>query len=251
MRSVVFTSLFALILTSSLAVDARAQAGAASAKPATPASGTTAPSPAAGMRTVNDKDLKSLKTLNEKYQTAALVSMDVAKTLKLGLLDQERKSKGKVHLSKGQMRMELEGAEKSLLIVNKKNLWAVTFPPAEFKDAAVQVIRGDTTSKKARAQALTGLLASGGFLKHFKPTAVQTEASGEMVYFLQPLVATSEFKRAQLRVSKDVKQINELRYWDEKDNETRFEFSGVTFGKKADAKLFDYKPPANADIMNL
>src|SRR3989338_5392789 len=99
--------------------------------------------------------------------------MKVKKTTKIPLLEQERHAKGTLWISNGRLRMELEGAEKSLLVVNKKNLWAITYPPAEFKDAAVQVIRADTSTKKGRSQNFVALLSQGGFLKFFNATAVE------------------------------------------------------------------------------
>ena len=234
-----------------------AHAAAPAPQPAaTSAAKTSAPTASVGksdggFKTVDAKELAKLKALNEKYRTAKSVTMDVSKSVKLGLIGGERKSAGKLTIANGQMRMELEGAEKTLLVVNKKNLFAVTYPPAELKDAAVQVIRGDVANKKAQSNVITGLLGSGGFLKNFKPTGFTQKESGEILYFLAPMKAASEFKRAQLLVSKDVKEIREFRFWDERENETTFNFSNITFGKPVDASLFNYTPPANADVMNL
>ena len=212
------------------------------------------PAPAAvqpAMRSATQDDEKKLSKISDRYRLAKTVSMKVAKTLKLGLLGEERKSTGQLWLSKGQLRMELAGSEKTLLVVNKNNLWAVTYPAPEFKDAAVQVIKAQTNSKKAKAQALTGLLGAGGFAKSFKATAVQVLDGGDVSYFLQPAQDQSDFKRAQIRVAKDAKSIVELHYWDERDNETIFQFSETTFGAKSDPKLFEFTPPVNADVMTL
>lgn len=204
------------------------------------------------LKPVSKTDLKVMRALDQRYQTAASITMDVEKTLTLGLLGQERKAKGKLTLSGGRLHMELEGTERSLLVINKTSFWAVTFPPPEFKDAATQVITGSVATKKGRSQSLVGLLAQGGFLKFFKATGVRKLPSGESVYFLQPEREQTEFKRAQLTLSSDGKELRELRYWDERDNETRFVFGSIVFGrKKAPDSLFNYVPPANADIMKL
>jgi len=204
-----------------------------------------------GMHAVTPDELASLKKLNEKYRTSKSVTMDVVKQVKLGLIGSERKSAGKLFLSKGQLRMELEGTEKTLLIVNKKNIFAVTYPDPQLKGSAIQVIKGETSSKKAQKQALTTLLGSGGFLKSFKPTALQMTDDGDQIYFLQPTNDQNEFTRAQLKVSKSGKEIRELHYWDARDNETILSFANTVFGSKVDAKLFTYSPPADADLMNL
>lgn len=196
-------------------------------------------------------DLKKLRSVVVKYQTSQSATMDVEKKLILGLLNEKRDSKGRLFVSMGRMRMELEGSEKTLLIVNLKKLWAVTYPPAEFKDAALQVITGAVDSKKGQTHAMIGLLAQGGLLKFFQPTGMQKKETGEALYFLQPVKAQTDFKRMQLTLSKDGKSIAELRYWDERDNESHFSFSNVEFGKKLDDKLFIFTPPANADVMQL
>lgn len=206
---------------------------------------------------VSNKELKTLKDLDKKYQGKKPVAMKVNKTLKIGLLNQERSSDGTLWMSSGRIRMELEGDEKSLLVVNKKNLWAVTFPGSDFPDAPVQVIKGDASSKKVQSQGAIGMLSLGGFLNVFNATSVQEMSSGEKRYFLMPKKTNSDFRRAQVTISADGTQITELKYWDERENETQFEFREVTFGKneafgkKIEDALFTYSPPAKAEIMNL
>jgi outer membrane lipoprotein-sorting protein len=209
------------------------------------------------MKAATDREIKTLKDLDQKYQGTKPVAMKVSKTLKIGLLGEERTSQGTLWMSKGQLRMELEGDEKSLLVVNKKSLWAVTYPGKEFPDAPVQVIKGDAVNGKTRGQSVVGMLTLGGFLKIFNATSVQIMPSGEKKYFLSPRNQQSGFQRAQVTISADASRIVELKYWDERENETHFEFRDVTFGKnqafgkKIEDSLFQYQPPANAEIMTL
>ena len=203
------------------------------------------------LRGVNKKDLATLKALNEKYRTATSIAMDVVKDVKLGLVGAERHSTGKLQLAMGQLRMELEGSEHTMLIVNKKNVFAITYPDKALKGAAIQIIKGDVSSKKAKKQAqssaLANLLGPGGFLKSFNPTGIETK--GELsTYFLSP-VGESDMTRAQLKVSNG--EIRELHYWDARDNETIYQFSNTKFGQTLDATIFNDTPPANADVMNL
>lgn len=203
-------------------------------------------------------DQEILKDIDAKYQKADAIAMKVDKTLKIGLLGEERKSSGSMWISEGRIRMELEGNEKSILVVNKKNLWAATYPGAEFPDAPVQVIKGEATSKKGQAKNALSLLSVGGFLRLFKPSEIKKRPDGSKAYTLLPKQGqTSDFKKAQVIVTPDAKAISELTYWDPRDNETQFLFRDVTFdkkeafGKKFEDKLFDYDPPKNAEIMNL
>lgn len=205
---------------------------------------------ASGIKKISDHELKLLKTLDATYQ-AKNAEMKVEKTTKIPMLDQERKTTGTVWISAGRLRMELDGSEKSLLVVNKQNLWAVTYPAAEFKDAALQVIKANTSTKKGRSQSALSMLTMGGLTKFFDATAAQTEANGDVLFFLSPKQEQTDLRRAQVRVSSDGKKLLGLNYWDDRDNETRMVFSDVKFVNKVDDKLFNYTPPANADVMNM
>ena len=203
-------------------------------------------------------DQQILQEVDAKYQKADAIAMKVDKTLKIGLLGEERKSSGSMWISDGRIRMELESTEKSVLVVNKKNLWAATYPGADFPDAPVQVIKGESTSKKGQSKNALSLLSVGGFLRLFKPSDIKKLADGSKAYTLLPKQGqTSDFKKAQVTVTPDGKAISELKYWDPRDNETQFLFRDVTFdkkevfGKKIEDKLFDFVPPKNAEIMNL
>lgn len=200
---------------------------------------------------LSKQDHTALEALDRRYQEASSVSMLVERTVKSGLLGHERKAHGTLLLSGGMLRMELNGDEKTLLVVNKRSFWAVTYPEPEFKDAPVRVVQADIGNKKAKTQNLVGLLSQGGLFKQFTPTGTHTLEGGSTVYFLQPKKGVAEFKRAQIVISKDGKKIESLRYWDELDNESHFEFKDVVFGKKVDEKLFTFTPPKNSEIMTL
>ncbi|MES2857362.1 MAG: outer membrane lipoprotein carrier protein LolA [Bdellovibrionota bacterium] len=249
-----------LIATSLSCVVSQSRADGVDAKTKTPAPASAKKSEAGksaeislpAFRAVDNAEVANLKKLSERYGSAPSLSMKVNKTLTMGVLGVEKKSSGQLWISSGKLRMELQGAERTLLVVNKTDFFAVTFPDTtEFKTAVPSVVRGKTQSTKAKSQALTSLVAPAGFLKVFKPTGVNVLPSGEKTYFLQPIKDHDDFKRAQVKVSADGKQINEFRFWDATDNETTMEFSDVAFGGKVDQKIFDYKPPANADVMNL
>ena len=198
-----------------------------------------------------DAELRALKSVDTRYQKASSVSMKIDKTLLIGLLGKEKKSKGTLLLSKGKMRMEIESPDKSVIVVDGKHLWVADYPAAEFKNAAVQVIKGRLDSKKSVQQSFVGLLTRGGILKHFKVAGVTKDEKDRTVYFLAPNEQTFEFKRAQMTNSDDAKSIAELRYWDERDNETRYSFSDVKFDAKVPAQSFEFVPPENADITTI
>ena len=199
----------------------------------------------------DDKGTAQLKELDKRYQNAKSITMTVEKNLVMGLLGKEKKSKGTLVLSKGKMRLEITEPTKSIVVIDGKTLWVADYPPEEFKNAAVQVLKGSVSAKKGANQSFVGLLTRGGLLKEFQVTGTQKEASGANVYFLTPKAQSSEFKRAQLVVSADGKTIAELRYWDERDNATKMTFSDIKFDAPVSNKTFEFTPPQNADITTI
>jgi len=202
------------------------------------------------LSTIAPADLKLLNALDETYRSKSM-SMKVTRVSKVPSLGMERKTTGTLWISKGRLRMELDGDQKSLLIVNKKNLWAVTYPDPDFDDGKIQVIRADTTSKKGRSQSLLTLLSQGGFLKFFIASAVEKQKNGEMLFFLTPREEQVDFKRAQIKVSADGKQLIFLKYWDANDNEVEMTFSEFKKESFIDNGKFEYTPPANADVISM
>ncbi len=192
--------------------------------------------------------LKALGVLDKRYQSAKSVSMALEKTIVIGALEKEKKSKGRLTLSQGRMRMDIEEPDQSLVLIDGKTVWVVDYPSADFKDSPVQVMKGSVQSNKGASQSFMGLLARGGILKHFQVTAVQNDERGRPIFFLNPAKDTGEFKRAQMILSKDNKEIAELRYWDDRDNETRLVFSQVEFDKPINKKTFEFIPPPGAAI---
>lgn len=191
-----------------------------------------------------------LRKLDSVFQVRSM-SMSVSKVAKISTLDQEHSAKGNLWVSKGRLRMDLDGSEKSRLVLNKKNLWAITFPSEEFKNAKINVIRGDLGSKKVRSQNVLTLLTQGGFQRVFLVTMSRKTDGGEVLLFLSPKKDQEDFTRAQLRVSADGQRLMMLKYWDALSNETTFEFANHKFDPKFEAGFFDYSPPTDANVMNL
>jgi outer membrane lipoprotein carrier protein len=211
----------------------------------------TAKKPSAPAATTASTSEQQLKIIDQHYQSAKSITMDVERKLVIGLLGKEKNAKGTLTLAKGKMRLELAQPEKSIVVVNGQSLWVADYPPAEFKNAAVQVLKGTISSKKGASQSFASLLTRGALLKEFSVTGTQQDEQKRTIFFLQPKNQTSEFKRAQLVASADGKTISELRYWDERDNATTMIFTNVEFDKPVAPKTFDFTPPENADVTTI
>lgn len=200
----------------------------------------------------NLDQVDSLKEVDLKYQKAKSISMDVVKTDKIAALEQTKSLSGHLWLKKGKFRLELEtkdaSKDKSLIVADSTHLWMVTPPPKEFKGAKTQVVKVPMNTDRARSQGLLQLLTEGGVLKYFKVTGTSAERD-RITYFLSPDKKSVEFRRAQVVIDTEKKQIMSLKYWDSLDNETQYEFSKISFGASVADHLLKYSPPKDADVI--
>lgn len=208
-----------------------------------------------GKTSIKPEDIDQVDTLKEidqKYQKAKSIKMDVTKTDKISALDQTKSADGQLWIQKGKFRLELqtkdESKDKSLVVADGVHLWMVTPPPKEFKEAKTQVVKVKMNTDRARSQGLLQLLTEGGVLKYFKVTGTSAE-SGRITYFLSPDKKSVEFRRAQVVIDTKDKKIISLKYWDSLDNETNYEFSKISFGASIANPLLKYSPPKDADVI--
>lgn len=200
------------------------------------------------VHSVSKNDMLLLREVDRRYQKDHGIHMKLKKTITLGMLGSTKKSEGEVWLDKGQMRLEIHKPEVSKIVAGKKYLWIESPPPEGFDGVKTQVMRASLSSDQAKSQGLIQLLTNGGVLKYFRISGIQKE-KGSTTFFLQPDSQSIEFKRAQLKVNLASKEIELLRYWDQMDNETLFEFSKSEFNKKLSNSLFSYKPPKGAEVI--
>ena len=200
------------------------------------------------VRSVTTAQMKFLRAVDNKYQKKHGIHIKLKKLITLGVLGSSKESTGEAWLDNGKMRLEIQKPEPSKIIADKQFLWIESPPPKDFKDGKTQVLRASLNSDRAKNQGLIQLLTRGGVLKYFKVSGIQSDEK-TITYFLQPDKQALEFKRAQIVITTDKKEIKELRYWDQMDNETTFTFLDTTFDQKLPKDLFNYNPPKDAEVI--
>jgi len=200
------------------------------------------------IRPVNDGDISFLNKVDHKYQENHGIHIKFKKTVHLAALGSQRQSEGEIWVDKGKMRLEVHRPEPSKIIADSHFLWIENPPPKDFKGAKTQVFKASLKSKRAKTQGLLQILIQGGVLNYFRVSGVQT-GEKQMTYFLQPNNQSIEFKRARIRIKIMEEEISQIRYWDQMDNETTFDFLIIEFNRKIEKTFFEYKPPADAEIM--
>ncbi|PIU00222.1 MAG: hypothetical protein COT74_04610 [Bdellovibrionales bacterium CG10_big_fil_rev_8_21_14_0_10_45_34] len=191
---------------------------------------------------------EALRAVENKYQTAMSVKMDVKKTLRLSVLDKTKESHGEMTLqSPGHMRLELKEPDNSLLVVNPKSVWLVHHPLDDDFDDKVRVTVSKEPLKSQPQMLVVFLMGSGSLLDTFTIKNEATWKPGGEPIELEPKKKTeSEISKASLII--EAGEIKKLSYFDHLDNETVLEFSKTKFGEKIKKTLFEYKPPKDAVV---
>ncbi len=192
-----------------------------------------------------DKDLKAVA---EKLQSSALVKMQLKKTVFNAITEEETSDEGHLSVTRGKMRMELTGDEKTMVIVNKNEIWIVNYDEDE-KDKAKQVVHVKSGKEKVH-QLLLSLLDGEQLLNNFEiKKSVRKE--NILMFELVPKSKIDEIVKVQLAVNDKNYVVKTVQYWDSNENKTVFDFSEVKFLKKNEAKIFAFVPPKGVKVEEL
>jgi chaperone LolA len=205
----------------------------------------------AGSATQRADQVELLKKVDAKYITAKTVTMSVNKTDKLSALEQTKSSEGTLQMKKGMLRMDLTSSEsdkeRSLVVVDGKNLWLVSPLVKDAKNSKTQVAKTKLANKKAKSHLLLQILTDGGVFRFFQVDK-SVEQDDMVVYFLKPEKSMQEIQKAQVLVDKTKQVIAQFKYWDAMENETIYQFTNVEFDKSIKDSVFTYTPPKDAQV---
>jgi outer membrane lipoprotein-sorting protein len=194
--------------------------------------------------------VQKLKDLNAKLTQHKAMTAQVSKTTELSLMGRVQKASGKLQVHKGKVRLELNPPEKSLLVVNDKEAWVVTYPPEDFPDAPVEAMVSSLKDSKNNL-GLAKILSGDGILEVFEVQGVQSE-KGTQTFLLKPKSPSSEFLRAQLTTDSGIELIRELTYWDQLENKVTYKFENMKFTSSAPkAETFNYVPAKDVNVTRL
>ena len=139
------------------------------------------------------------------------------------------------------------GKERSLVVVDGKNLWLVSPPVKDAKNSKTQVAKTKLANKKAKSHLLLQILTDGGVFRFFQVDK-SVEQDDMVVYFLKPEKSMQEIQKAQVLVDKTKQVIAQFKYWDAMENETIYQFTNVEFDKSIKDAVFTYTPPKDAQV---
>jgi outer membrane lipoprotein-sorting protein len=199
-------------------------------------------------------DDSKLRAVEKKYASAASVRMKVKRTLLLSVLKKTREYSGVLTLKKpGMLRLELEGQQKSLIVMDGKTIWVVEYPETEAEGGPKVLISNKSNQLKSQAL-LSFLLGKGKILTHFKvierikPTLSNPS---EVTYLLLPNENENEIRNLSITIDEQKNLITSISFWDSLNNESRLSFSDTEFSQKIDPTAFKFTVPKNAEVTRL
>jgi outer membrane lipoprotein-sorting protein len=201
---------------------------------------------ARGTKAKSEASNKALTQVISEYRNSGMVKMAVKKTTKYAELETTKVEEGTIYISKGKLRWEAQGQEKSLIVFDGQDLWNVEYPPAEMK-SPVQVIKTAFNSKSKNQAVLSLFVGKKPVTQNFKVEALP--ATGDLIkYKLEPKEASLSVKDLIVEIDAKKKIVKSLAYADDLKNETSLSFDQVTTTKSGDARLFQFSPPKGAEV---
>lgn len=193
--------------------------------------------------------LSTIKASLKKYQDAPAVRFDLKKSVKLALLEDNKKSEGTLTISKGQLRLEIVKPEKSVLIVTPQLIWLITPTPKEL-GGKTQVLKISSKSFKKQAKAPLGLLLGRPSAWDQFEIVKRQDLSKSTEYTLKPKAqdVVGEIVGLKVELEKQSNELKSLTYSDDLENETHFDFSDADYKAKVKGDSFKYIPTADAEI---
>lgn len=185
------------------------------------------------------------------YRSVPAVSAKVKKEVYLALLDETKESTGDFVFSKGRLRLDIKSPEAFLLVMGDQLVWVVT-PGDKDLGGKTQVLKIDKAKNSKLVKSPVAALISDTEAWNNFELVSEKKASSIVTIELRPKKGkeTSDLSRLEVDIDPASNVLSRIKYFDELDNSTTFNFSAVNFKAKADKKLFSYKPAADAEITN-
>ena len=181
----------------------------------------------------------------EKIYTAAGFSADFVQASTIKAMEITDSASGKLSVQyPGKMRWVYQSPEKQIIVSDGEHLWI-------YRPEDNQVLRG-------MADAFFGDGKGAGFLSDIRKIRDDFNITLEDIRFgnfyslmMEPRQKTWDLVRINLLVSKENYHITQVYTYNAYGDLTRIEFSNLEFNDAMDPSLFEFKMPADVDILEL
>lgn len=194
-------------------------------------------------------EVDSFSNVFLKYNTSALVSMDITKKVKSELLGTEKTQNGKMYFSKEKFRITFFEPKKEMVVYDGKTLWTEQAIGSDAKEK-FQIGRLQITTKNKSQILISALFDNKFFAKNFQRTST-AKRGAILIYTYKALSPDLNISNLSIEVNESEKSIVKISYEDDLNNLTELLFSNVLFMIEKQPSLFKYTPPKNAEVTNL
>lgn len=177
------------------------------------------------------------------------VELSLKRTSRNTLLLKEKSVSGKVTYLAGRLRFETEPPEKSLFISDGKNLWLVQ----EIEGESPLINRLKSKDLKKGNSLLSIIFDPKALSSRLLLKKKESSESGFRFVYEPKENQSSELIEVVLEFSQDKRELSKVSYVDDRSNEVDFVINETQFvpKNKIDPKIFSYKPPKGAEVIDL
>ncbi len=191
-----------------------------------------------------------LKETEGVYKSSGFIKIRLQKDVTQELLDRTKNYKGELFLaSTGSFKLAIEEPQKSILLVNDKNVYMLDYPIDEAQNK-VQILRSDKP-EKLKAEGLLALLVGKKEISELFKIIETKKDKNEITYKLHPKQKNIQVQSVELVVDASKNQFKSITYWDDLGNRTSYHFKEHTFSEKSPENFFEFKQPNNSSITDL
>ena len=168
----------------------------------------------------------------QKYKNSSGVTMNFKKNTHLKFLKKNRYSTGKIFLSQGLMKLDIEDSMNTRLIFDKNNLWYQTSTPeGKIKTAKIDL------KKEIQNKAIISLLFNPDlFFQVFRFVSSRSKGRTTILEFL-PIQKQQNISRLSIKIESDRILQLELE-WEDLGTVEEYTFSDIRMNQKIPEKTF-------------
>ena len=175
---------------------------------------------------------KLFQKIIHKYKTNSGVTMNFEKKTHLKFLQKIRTSNGKIFLSQGLMKLEIQDAMNTQLFFNKTQLWYQTVTP----EKKIKTIKINIKTEDKNKAVISFLFNPDLFFQVFQFESASSKGRTTVFEFL-PIQSTEHIRRLAIKIESDRILLVQVE-WRELDTLEEYIFSDIRMNQKIPIKIF-------------
>ncbi|MBX7231780.1 MAG: outer membrane lipoprotein carrier protein LolA [Bdellovibrionales bacterium] len=176
------------------------------------------------------------------------LSMSIKKESTNSLLGGKTKvSEGTLYLKKGKLRMELNGTEKTVLVIDASTIWLET---RMVQDSGEKIIVNKSKKGVLGKDSLFEIILNEKNInRHFTQKEKQKLPHGQLhLTYLPKTPNKNEIQNLEVWLAQQNKRIEKIKYQDDKENTVTYTLGEPKKLTQSQDQLFKYIPPKESEV---